>query len=447
MRVILIELKQIAFLSSFIFLIYACGNKETQLSDETFYMPAEWEPHDAIWLGWEKDSTYRFYPSIGKIITTLQPHVTVKIAFDSDSLKQTAIAKLIELGVDTTGIKMYVMPGERYWIRDHGAAFLVNGKGELGVADFGWDGYGLPAFLDLRYEGNKDSVNAAWNRGKERRMKTGSLDSLMAVAEQAKIIKTPVIHEGGAIEVNGKGTLILCESTVLQRNPTLSKETIESEFKRVLGVTNIIWMKEGLADDPHYFYRRITGNYVGGGTGGHTDEFVRFTNRSTILLAWVDEAEKDLDPISQMNYERMKENYQILKNAKDQDGKPSIIIKVPLPDLITQEVVIREELKKSGFTLDLSAEIFIPSEAVHVGDTLLRVPAASYFNYLVTNGLVLLPSYTAMGSSKEKEDAVREIFKQQFPGRKIVFFDVMMQNWRGGGIHCSTQQQPERISN
>ncbi|MFD2202684.1 agmatine deiminase family protein [Shivajiella indica] len=441
------KIKRVPFLLSLIILFFACGRKETKFPAETFYMPAEWETHEAVWLGWEKDSTQRFYPSIGKIITTLKPHVAVKIAFDNDSLKQTAITKLIELGVDTTGIKMYVMPGERYWIRDHGAAFLVNGKGELAVADFSWDSYGLPGFLDLKYEGNKDSINAAWNKNLVFRLKTGSVDSLMAVAEGAKIIKTQVIHEGGAIEVNGKGTLILCEATVFQRNPTLSRETIESEFKRVLGVSNIIWMKEGLADDPHHFFRRISGNYIGGGTGGHTDEFVRFANPTTILLAWVDEAEKDLDPISRMNYERMNENYEILQNAKDQDGKPFTIIKVPLPDLITQEVVVREALKKDGFTFDVKAESFIPSEAVQVGDTLLRVPAASYFNYLVTNGLVLLPSYTAMGSSKEKEEAVREIFEEQFPGRKIVFFEGLMQNWYGGGIHCSTQQQPKRITN
>jgi agmatine deiminase len=440
-------MKHIVFVLSLFTLFSACGNKETKLPAEAFYMPAEWEPHEAVWLGWEKDSTQRFYPSIGKIISTLQPHVTVKLAFDNDSLKQTAIAKLMDLGVDTTGIKMYVMPGERYWIRDHGAAFLVNGKGELGVADFSWDSYGLPGFLDIKYEGNKDSINAAWNKNLDKRLKTGSVDSLMAVVEEAKIIKTHVIHEGGAIEVNGKGTLILCEATVFQRNPNLSREEIESEFKRVLGVSNIIWMKEGLADDPLHFFRRISGKYIGGGTGGHTDEFVRFTNPSTILLAWVNEAEKDLDPISQMNYKRMNENYQILKNAKDQDGKPFTIIKVPLPDLITQEVVVRKELKKDGFTLDLNPDSFVPSEAVQVGDTLLRVPAASYFNYLVTNGLVLLPSYTAMGSSKEKENAVREIFEQQFPGREIVFFEGLMQNWYGGGIHCSTQQQPKRITN
>lgn len=440
-------MKKLLYLLSFISFFYACDSKNTDRPAEAFYMPAEWEPHDAVWLGWEKDSTQRFYPSISKIITTLTPHVTVKIAFDSDSLKQTAIEDLIRLEVDTSGVKMYVMPGEQYWIRDHGAAFLVNGKGELAVADFGWDGYGLPAFLEIKYEGNLDSVNAAWNRGKEKRVKTGSVDSLMAMAEGAKILKTEVIHEGGAIEVNGRGTLILCEATVFQRNPKLSKETIESEFKRVLGVSNIIWMKEGLADDPHYFYRRITGDYVGGGTGGHTDEFVRFTNPNTILLAWVDEDEKDLNPINQMNYDRMNENYRILKNAKDQDGKPFTIVKVPLPDLIPTKITVKEKIDENGFSLDLMPDFFVPSEAVQVGDSLLRVPAASYMNYLVTNGVVLLPTYTEMGSSEKKEEAVRKIFEEQFPGRRIVFIDAMMQNWQGGGIHCSTQQQPRRKIN
>lgn len=419
----------------------ACNTKNTSRPPETFYMPAEWDPHEAVWLGWEKDTTLGFYPAVGEMITALKPHVTVKIAFDSDSLMRTAKARLIKLGIDTVGIKFYVMPGERYWIRDHGAAFLVNGKGELGVADFGWDGYGIPAFLKLRYEGNMDSVNTAIQRLKARLTKTGNVDSLMAMAEGAKIMETKVIHEGGAIEVNGKGTLILCEATVLQRNPTLTKAFLESEFKRVLGVSTIIWMKRGLADDPHLFYRRITANYVGSGTGGHTDEFVRFANPTTLLLAWVDEKEKDLNPINQMNYERLSENYDILKNAKDQDGKPFTIIKVPLPDLIPKKI---RAIKKRENNLNLLVDDFVPAEAPKAGEPLLRVPASSYMNYLVTNGLVLLPTYAAVGSSKQKEEAVRTIFEQQFPERKIVFIEAMMQNWDGGGIHCSTQQQPKR---
>jgi agmatine deiminase len=335
------------------------------------------------------------------------------------------------------------MPGERYWIRDHGAAFLVNERGQLGVADFGWNTYGYPGYLELYYNGNQDSVRNRLKRFEKSHSATARVDSLMAVAEGATRLSTNVIHEGGAIEVNGKGTLILCEATVLQRNPGWSKETLEAEFKRVLGVRHIIWLKQGLADDPHFFYRRITGSYVGGGTGGHTDEFVRFANERTILLSWVDEAEKDLNPINRMNYERMAENYRVLTQAKDQDGQPFTIVKVPLPDLNAEKVVARADDRDEA-TLDISAERFIPAERPKVGDTLLRVPAASYLNYLVTNGLVLLPTYLKHGTSKEKETAVRKIFEEQFPGRKVLFFDLINQNWQGGGLHCSTQQQPRR---
>jgi agmatine deiminase len=212
----------------------------------------------------------------------------------------------------------------------------------------------------------------------------------------------------------------------------------------VLGVTNIIWMKKGLADDPLRYFRRISGNYVGGGTGGHTDEFVRFANPTTILLAWVDEKEKDLNPVNQINYERMNENYNILKNATDQDGASFTIVKVPLPDLISKKIVARETIGDTEQTFDVTVNSFVPKEAPKVGDSLWRVPASSYMNYLVTNGVVLLPKYSHTGSSKEKEEQVRKIFEEQFPGRKLVFIDAMPLNWNGGGIHCSTQQQPKR---
>jgi agmatine deiminase len=424
-------------------ILFSCNTNKYERPAETFYMPAEWQPHDAVWLGWEKDTTFGYYPVVAEIIKAIAPHVTVKIAVDNDSLLQTAKARLLHYGIDSTMYKSYIMPGDRYWIRDHGAAFLVNAKGELGVADFAWNGYGYPGFLKEKYAGNMDSVHFYLQKRHVQRMKAGAVDSLMAVAEKAIRLTTNVKHEGGAIEVNGNGTLILCEATVFQRNPELSRAYIETEFKRVLGVSNIIWMKKGLADDPQNFYRRITGNYVGGGTGGHTDEFVRFANENTILLAWVDEKEKDKSPINKMNYERMDENFNILKNAKDFNGQPFTIIKVPLPDFMYKKIVVRK-IDSTESTLDVEVNDFIPSEQPKWGDTLLRVPAASYMNYLITNNVVLLPSYTAMGSSKEKEATVKAIFEKAFPNRKIIFIDAMPLNWSGGGIHCSTQQQPRR---
>lgn len=142
-----------------------------------------------------------------------------------------------------------------------------------------------------------------------------------------------------------------------------------------------------------------------------------------------------------MNYERLNESFEILKNATDQDDKPFTIIKVPLPDLNPRTMIATKEYSKEP-SLDIPANRFYISEAPKVGDTLLRVPASSYLNYLVTNEVVLISSYVDEGSSKEKENRVRKIFEKQFPDRKIVFINAMPQNWGGGGIHCSTQQQP-----
>lgn len=428
-----------------IFLMFSCKTEKTKVTDlisEKFYMPAEWEPHDAVWLGWESDSRYGFYPVVIEMIKTLTPNVTVKMAFDSDSLMHTAKRYLVRQKIDTTNIKFYVMPGDRYWIRDHGAAFLVNGKGDLGVADFDWNLFGYPVFLEEKFNQNQDSVSKYMQERLPSIIRTGKVDSLMAKAEGAKIFKTNVVHEGGNIEVNGKGTLIVCESAVRHRNPNLTNDYIEGEFKRVLGVSKVIWLKQGLADDPNGFFRRITGNYVGGGVQ-HSDEFVRFSNANTILLAWIDESEKDLNPINKMNYERLNESFEILKNATDQDGKKFNIIKVPLPDLKPRKIIATKEYSKEP-SLNIPANRFYISEAPKVGDTLLRVPASSYLNYLVTNGIVLVSSYVDEGSSKEKEERVRKILQEQFPDRKIVFINAMPQNWDGGGIHCSTQQQPSK---
>lgn len=411
---------------------------------DTFYMPGEWEPHDAVWLGWE-DTYVHYHPVALDIIKNLAPHVNVKIAVSSDSVLRVAKSIIRKSGADSSRLEFYVMPGSKHWIRDFGAAFLVKGKGELGVADFGWNNYGRPGWINEKYDNNPDSLQKYYTARLPKVMQTGRVDSLMAIAEHAEIQKVKVNHEGGAIEVNGKGTLILCEATVFQRNPDLSKETIESEFRKGLGVTNIIWMKKGLADDPLHFFRRIADNYIGGGTGGHTDEFVRFVSPTTVLLAWVDEEEKDLNPINRINYERMKENFDILTRSKDQDGNPLEIIKVPLPDLIVKKVVARN-ISDTEYTttLDVHPLDFKSSEAPQFGDTLLRVPASSYLNYLVTNGVVLLPTYANIGSSSSKEQQVKEILQKQFPGREIKFIDAMPINWNGGGIHCSTQQQPAR---
>ncbi|MGZ5135675.1 MAG: agmatine deiminase family protein, partial [Flavitalea sp.] len=276
---------------------------------------------------------------------------------------------------------------------------------------------------------------------KARASKRGKVDSLMAMAEGVPIIKSWIKIEGGAIEVNGKGTLLLNEPLTLSRNEGISKDSIEKEFKRVLGVNNIIWLKHGLAEDPH-IWQTIYGKYVGIGTGGHTDEFVKFADASTILLAWINENEKDKHPLNKINYERMKVNYEILQKAKDENGNPFKIIKVPLPDPIVKLVsILQPKTWDDNYNISISA--LKESDGWKVGDTAFRVASSSYLNYYVTNGMVLIPSYVKAGSSLEKEDEVKNIFKDVFPNRKLILIDAMPLNWEGGGIHCGTQQQPK----
>jgi agmatine deiminase len=286
-------------------------------------------------------------------------------------------------------------------------------------------------------EAKVDSLMNIWFAGSKRE----KVDSIMATNDSIPVIKSWIFIEGGSIEVNGKGTLILNEPLTLSRNEGASKDSIEKEFMRVLGVTYIIWLQHGLADDPH-IWRTITGKYVGLGTGGHTDEYVRFADENTILLAWVDESEKDKNPLNRINYERMNINYEILRNAKNENGEPFNIVKVPLPDIIAQPIIILEADKwDDSYNIPISA--FKKSDGWAVGDTASRVAASSYLNYFVTNGAVLLPTYIKQGSSPEKEEQVKKIFAEVFPGRKLIFIDAMALNWSGGGIHCGTQQQPK----
>ena len=420
-------------------IILSCGNKYSRKADE-FYMPGEFEPHSAVWLGWEKEDT-TVYPVAINIIRGLADKVAVKLAVDNDSLKAVAQSRIHKAGIDTTAIQFYTVPGDRYWIRDHGATFLVNENGEKAVADFEWSLYGYFAWRKLREPEKIDTLNH-WEE-LTHKGKTSSVDSLMGSLTGAKHIKSKLTIEGGSIETNGKGVLIQCEAVTLQRNPGWTREEVENEYKRVMNVQKIIWLKQGLADDEHIWHLH-NGKYVTMGTGGHTDEFVRFADAHTILLAWIDENEKDLHPLNKITYERMVENFKILEASTDQDGKPFHIIKVPLPNPIERPIVVIEKADDSNIW-ELDPSSFLPGERPVAGDTLLRVSASSYLNFLVSNGVIINATYVQQGTSLEKENKVKAIMKAVFPDREQIWIDALPVNWNGGGIHCSTQQEPKTV--
>ncbi|MBK8297544.1 MAG: agmatine deiminase family protein [Saprospiraceae bacterium] len=417
-------------------LLCACNNQE-----KVFHIPAAWEHQDAMWLGWEADTSYGYQSVLVSIIKAISHKVQINLAVDSDSLKLQASHYFKSKGINPDLIHFQIIKGSQFWIRDFGAQFLVNDLGELAIVDFIFNGYGYPDFLKRQF-GENAQTKAILDAMELKVRETNKVSSLIALSQGASIIKTKIVQEGGGTEANGKGSLILCESTVMDRNPALSKRSIESEFKRLLGVTNIIWLKQGLLEDPLHCFRRIHQNYIACGTGGHTDSFVRFVDASTIFIAWIDESEIKGNPILQINHDRMKENYTILQNALDQDGRPFNIIKVPMPDLISKKLTARC-FQQTNFDMEvISCQGFIPSEMPNEGETLFQVANASYLNFVITNGMILLPTYTHMGSSKSKEDLVRLIFKIEFPHSQIVFIDAMPLNWKGGGLHCLTMEQP-----
>lgn len=415
-------------------LMFSCKEKEDPAA---FYMPGEFENHEAVWFGWESEDSLTRTVAM-QIMNAIQANVQIKIAVDSDSLKMVAKMQIAKAGMDTASIQFFTVLGDRYWIRDHGAAFLVNKRGEKAAVDFGWNLYGYFDWMKLREPERADSIEI-WKQ-KTLNGSTSKVDSLISAITKAKYIKSALVIEGGAIESNGKGVLIQNEQVVLQRNPGWTKEEIEAEYKRVMNVKKLIWMKKGLADDDH-IYQLHEGKYVTFGTGGHTDEFVRFADAHTILLAWVEEDEVEQHPLNRITYQRMKENLGILEASTDQDGNPFRIIKVPLPRLVESSVVVAET-NATDELWKITRKSFLPEEKVNLGDSLIRVAASSYLNFLITNGVIVNATYTTHGTSQVHEEKVKAIFEQVFPNHKKVWIDALPLNQNGGGIHCSTQQEP-----
>jgi agmatine deiminase len=195
-----------------------------------------------------------------------------------------------------------------------------------------------------------------------------------------------VILEGGAIDVNGKGTLIATKecllSKVQERNPGLSREKLEIILSESLNIKNFIWLNKGI---------------VGDDTHGHIDDITRFFDDDKIFTAM--EYQK-----SDENYSALNENLKILKRSRNHLGKQNTIVEIPMPSPLI------------------------------IDDT--RVPA-SYLNFYIANKIVLLPVF-----EDKNDDKAFQILEKHFKDRKIVSINCRDLIWGFGAIHCMTQQEP-----
>ena len=421
-----------------IFILFSCKEKP---DPSVFFFPAEWEPQEAIWMGWDgnlkKDDTLHVITS--NIIRELQKDIDVVLWVTSDSLADNARSFLSKLQVPMDRVEIAVIAADKvFWSRDSAPAFIINRLGERKAIDFNHTGFFR--YIKRQTDMAADSATVAKTIKETHLMM--QIDSLVAVEKNEVLDKSWMFIEGGAFDVNGKGSLLVSESFLFRNisdamRDTLTKKHFEEEFNRTLGVSNVIWLSDGLAEDSGGGF---FGKYTSSGTNGHTDEFARFINPNTILLAWVDEEEKNLNPIKMATHERMNRNYEILKNAKDQDGRPFNVIKLPMPDHVIEDRVLNAQiLSKDG------VRKFYENNGFVEGDTLKFVAATSYMNFLFTNDKIIIPSYTAQGSSVDKEKQVEQIFRELHPDKKLVFIDATYVNANGGGIHCMTRQVPKKI--
>lgn len=295
-------------------LLAACSSPKEE--PPAYRLPPEWEPHEAVWFTYSGTAADTV---LDKVVLAMDTATRVVCAADNDSLAATIVARWDSLGIARTRYRVEAM-GEGLYapaVRDAGPIFLRRRDGSLAVLDPDWNYYGdlenlvgTPAHL-LAYE--------------------DSFPRMLARRMGLPVVHSDLVIEGGAVEVNRAGVLLQVEAVTMQRNPGWSRDSMEHELRRVLGVRDIIWLKEGPADDMWYLEPRIHGRVFNQGTGGHVDEFCRFVNDSTVLLAWPDEADPT-DSVQLITRQRMDVNLRILEQFRDSEGRALNIIKVPTPE-------------------------------------------------------------------------------------------------------------------
>jgi agmatine deiminase len=394
---------------------------------DTFVMPAEFEEIESIWMAYPVYENIQGRPSQtvqADMIQALAPHVAIDLMVQDEAEQQQVEQWLSSLNLPPDRVRLHLIPHADIWVRDMGPIFLKNSEGEKKIADFGFN---IWSYAD------PTSELATLDE---------SVDRLVAREHNLPIARSSLISEGGNREFNGNGILMVTEAVELQRNPGMTKAEIEAELQRIFNVQKVIWLKQGLADDDLSYKGKLPGDvFTVLTTGGHIDEFARFVDSKTILLAQVTPKERDEDPIARITYERMEENYRILRSATDRDGKPFTIVRMPIPVPIYEMMDGNDEIYKQ-----LKALTYEDGTTIQDGSTIKTILAASYLNYVIANDVVLIPAYWKEGrpeSFRQKDRAAKRIFQRVFPDRQIVQINPENVNAGGGGMHCIVQQMPK----
>tara|TARA_R110002096_G_C14607160_1_gene723147 strand:+ start:1264 stop:2301 length:1038 start_codon:yes stop_codon:yes gene_type:complete len=344
--------------------------------ENNWRFPAEWEKQQGIllcfphngndWPGKYEAIQWAFVEFIKKIA-----HVeTVFLVVANEKLKQKVLGMLEIAHVELKHVSFIIHKTNRSWMRDSGPIIVKNSSKRVAL-NFNFNGW------------------AKYNNHKlDKGVPSKVADFLKMPLEQVTYNEKPVVVEGGAIEVNGKGSLITSEECLLHptiqvRNTGFTKADYEAVFKQYLGITNVIWLGNGIeGDDTH----------------GHIDDLARFVNEDTIITVLEDNPKDN-------NYKPLQDNLKRLQSATLETGKKPNIVTLPMPKRIDFDGI--------------------------------RLPA-SYANFLILNKTVLVPTF----NDSNDRIALNTIAKC-FPDREIIGINATDFIWGFGTLHCLSQQIPK----
>jgi agmatine deiminase len=352
-------------------------------SELGFSMPAEWEPHEATWLGWPhhatdwpgKLDTIRWV--YGEMVRKIAQGELVRLLVNSPAERKLARSYLTRARADLSRVQFIVHPTNRGWTRDSGPIFVKNPKSKI------QNPKSRTAIVHFHFNGWAKYPD--WQ--KDRRVPEIAANLLHKPLFHARCQGKDFVIEGGGIEVNGRGTLLTTEECYLDpkvqvRNPGLGRDEIEQTLKQYLGVKNVLW---------------LVGGPVGDDTHGHIDDICRFVNPKALVLIKETNA-KDI------NYRPLSENWERIQELRLEDGSRPEVIPLPMP-----------------------APLYFRK---------WRLPA-SYANFYICNAAVLVPTF-----NDSNDRMALGILGELFKDRPVVGIHAVDLVLGFGTLHCLTQQQP-----
>jgi agmatine deiminase len=352
--------------------------------EDGYWMPAEFEPHAGTWMLWpERPDNWReaagpaqqAFAAVAAAIAQFEP-VTVGV---SDRRFIEARKSLPD------AVRVVEITSNDAWMRDVGPTFVVNARGDLRGVDWIFNAWG----------GHEGGLYSPWDQDERVAAKVLEI-------EGRDRYFADFVNEGGAIHVDGQGTLLVTEQCNLNRNrnPGLARAQLEERLRAYLGVSTIIWLGEGVVDDE---------------TGGHVDNLVCFVRPGEVCLTWTDDTSDPQHAVSRDAYER-------LMDARDARGRRFRIHKLPQPGPLTMTAAEAAGVVARDTT-----------RARRAGDRL----AASYVNFYIANGGVVVP----LLDPRTDRAALAKV-RRIFPQRRVVGVQAREILLGGGNIHCITQQVP-----